>query len=394
MGVREHARRGFSGAPCACDDATTMASDGRADPSPPTPYLGMRRRCASMAHRQPCFWFLRCLALCHPFLANAAQSPLTNTTARRLKQQASFIDLRASIDRAKPVQSATVATGPEMRTFLTACLFEHVKNPAPFTLKGQDQRATPMRMSDKCASHAYHYAYTRYIMPLVRDFQQGTRPEVRILEIGLGCGQSNTGAGVRMWDSLFVTAPGVPPRQLTLHVLEYDGRCAEAWKARWEHKFKHVNLTIFVGSQSDAAVLSKFGDGYDAIIDDGGHRMDQQKKSLEMLFTKVKPGGWYCIEDLQSSYMQYFGGRGPPRRKARRGVGGWFLDKVLPARFEPQPAITVDLIKQIIGWIHGDPTEPTGELAPYAHILPLIEHVDCYTELCVLQRYPLLGPAA
>ena len=42
---------------------------------------------------------------------------------------------------------------------------------------------------------------------------------------------------------------------------------------------------------------------FDIIVDDGGHRMREQRMSLETLFKHVKPGGVYLCEDLHTSYM-------------------------------------------------------------------------------------------
>eukprot|EP00965_Chrysotila_dentata_P224143 6194007-Pleurochrysis_carterae.AAC.1 len=267
--------------------------------------------------------------------------------------------------RAKPALGVKEGADHAMRAYLTACLFQANNGSVVsvlFQMRFQDERASPMRLSDKCAVHAYHYAYARYIMPLAQDFKRGRIQKPKILEIGLGCGQSNVGAGVRMWDALFATEASKTRRQLDLHILEFDERCVEMWRARWASSFKNVNLTIFVGSQSDRAVLTKFDNGYDAIIDDGGHTMEQQKVSLDMLFSKLKPGGWYCIEDLVTSNR--------PQYKQSGSL------------------TTVELLVKMQRWMHGDPVEPSGELSEYTHVLPLIEHIDCYTELCVLQRYP------
>lgn len=45
-------------------------------------------------------------------------------------------------------------------------------------------------------------------------------------------------------------------------------------------------------------------DGYDVIIDDGGHFMRQQQVSFGHLFKHLKPGGFYFIEDLHTSYWE------------------------------------------------------------------------------------------
>ena len=62
------------------------------------------------------------------------------------------------------------------------------------------------------------------------------------------------------------------------------------------------------GSQEDVAVLNALNSkqGYfDVIIDDGGHSMKQQITSLTHLFEKVRSGGIYIIEDLETSYSSF-----------------------------------------------------------------------------------------
>lgn len=64
------------------------------------------------------------------------------------------------------------------------------------------------------------------------------------------------------------------------------------------------------GSQEDIAVLKglQSEQGYfDVIVDDGGHSMKQQITSLTHLFEKVRSGGIYVIEDLETSYSSFPG---------------------------------------------------------------------------------------
>ena len=123
-------------------------------------------------------------------------------------------------------------------------------------------------------SLADHFAYHRYISPLAEEFFSGAREKVKVLEIGLGCYQGNTGAGVRMWNDIFKNSQG---RKLDLHVMEYDAECAHLWAREWVKRFHHINLRIFTGDQSNEAklreILSEGRGEYDAIVDDGGHTM-------------------------------------------------------------------------------------------------------------------------
>jgi hypothetical protein len=71
-------------------------------------------------------------------------------------------------------------------------------------------------------------------------------------------------------------------------------------------------IKTFVADQSDrsqlAAFIDKFGGGYDIIVDDGGHSMEQQQVSIGYLFKYLKPGGYYVIEDVHTSLPQFWSG--------------------------------------------------------------------------------------
>lgn len=102
-----------------------------------------------------------------------------------------------------------------------------------------------------------------------------------------------------------------------LYFIEYDRQCAE------KYQDKTANAHVFIGDQADTVFLARFSaeataDGlFDVIIDDGGHTMNQQIASLEVLWKTVKPGGLYVIEDLQTSYWESFGGDPAGKRSSK-----------------------------------------------------------------------------
>jgi demethylmacrocin O-methyltransferase len=69
------------------------------------------------------------------------------------------------------------------------------------------------------------------------------------------------------------------------------------------------------GNQNDPSFLrslaAEFGP-FDIIIDDGSHVNEHVRTSFEELFGSVRPGGYYVIEDLHTSYWPEFGGEAPP----------------------------------------------------------------------------------
>merc|ERR1719454_1987275 len=66
-------------------------------------------------------------------------------------------------------------------------------------------------------------------------------------------------------------------------------------------------LKIFSLDQSDADALEdlkqKSPEGWDIIIDDGSHKPEHNIISFQYLWEKVRPGGMYVIEDIETSYV-------------------------------------------------------------------------------------------
>ena len=70
-------------------------------------------------------------------------------------------------------------------------------------------------------------------------------------------------------------------------------------------------VEIEVGDQGDRAFLRALRDRVgriDVLIDDGGHRMEQQRATFEELYTAVADDGVILVEDCHTSYWQDFGG--------------------------------------------------------------------------------------
>ena len=62
---------------------------------------------------------------------------------------------------------------------------------------------------------------------------------------------------------------------------------------------------IVIGSQEDKDILKQF-EGFDVVIDDGGHTMKQQIETFNQLFPTLRKGGLYVIEDLHTSFWDEF----------------------------------------------------------------------------------------
>lgn len=145
--------------------------------------------------------------------------------------------------------------------------------------------------TDKVTTHHYQYMYEKHLQPL-RD------QPLKMLEIGLGCNMNyGPGKSYHTWLEFF---PNVD-----MYYIEYDAACVEKWSADM------TGAKVFTGDQADEQFLNDFiaksGGGFDIIVDDGGHTMNQQIVSLNKLFDIVVPGGIYFCEDLATSYDGNYG---------------------------------------------------------------------------------------
>jgi cephalosporin hydroxylase len=113
---------------------------------------------------------------------------------------------------------------------------------------------------------------------------------VNLLEIGISHGGS-----LQLWKKYF-------GKNLHIYAIDINPDCK---------KLEEENTTIFIGSQTDKDFLQQVADQIppiDIIIDDGGHTMEQQLISFQMLYLKVKEGGIYIVEDTHTSYWDEFHG--------------------------------------------------------------------------------------
>ena len=62
---------------------------------------------------------------------------------------------------------------------------------------------------------------------------------------------------------------------------------------------------IIIGRQEDKEVLKQF-EGFNVVIDDGGHTWKQQIETFEYLFPTMPSGSIYVIEDLHTSFWKTF----------------------------------------------------------------------------------------
>ena len=136
-----------------------------------------------------------------------------------------------------------------------------------------------------CQKWRHYFAvYERYFAKF------RNRSDLKMLEIGV-----SQGGSLQMWRDYF------GPSALIVGV-DISEHC---------RNFAEGNTHVRIGSQSDRGflrgIVAEFGD-FDIVLDDGGHKMDQQIISFEELYHHVHLGGVYLVEDCHTSYQAEFDG--------------------------------------------------------------------------------------
>jgi hypothetical protein len=166
------------------------------------------------------------------------------------------------------------------------------------------QNLNPLLTSDKSSRwHNYTKIYSFY-------FSKIKEKKLKFLEIGIDKGNS-----VQLWENYFPNAD--------LHFIDITLSEALYFPQR-----SHYHIANQENPSELLDVVKKTGkDGFDIIIDDGGHTMKQQITSFLTLFPYLKSGGIYVIEDLHTSYWKKwpgasssYGGHGSIE-KPRAGTG-------------------------------------------------------------------------
>jgi hypothetical protein len=132
--------------------------------------------------------------------------------------------------------------------------------------------------------------WVHYLEIYDRHFAAYRYTPVKMLEIGVFKGGS-----LEMWREYFGPTA-------TIFGIDINPACAD---------YATPPNQVRIGSQDDAAFLEKviLEMGMpDIILDDGSHVGKHQRKSFDVLFPRLKPGGLYVIEDLSTSYWPRYGG--------------------------------------------------------------------------------------
>lgn len=174
--------------------------------------------------------------------------------------------------------------------------------------------------TDKAWHHNYCHRYEAAIGHLRNQ-------PVTLLELGIGGDDDplKGGESLRMWAEYFANGRVIG--------LDYYAKTMTFPE----------NVKVYCGSQDNPRLLSKIheecGD-FDVIVDDASHISSLTIESFQMLFPRLKPGGFYVVEDTHGSYHSWFYGATEadpnPDAKLKRPTMMQFLRRLADeANFNP-----------------------------------------------------------
>lgn len=144
---------------------------------------------------------------------------------------------------------------------------------------------------DHTISKWHHYLplYDRYFS----KYRDSCSPNNKLIIIEFGVCK---GGSLDMWNAYF------GKENCLIFGIDIDPKCLE---------FERGNIKIFIADQENVnhlVELRKRIPPADIIIDDGGHYMQQQINTFNIMFNHVKPGGIFLCEDTHTSYWPGYGG--------------------------------------------------------------------------------------
>ena len=134
------------------------------------------------------------------------------------------------------------------------------------------------------------WKWNHYFDVYHRHFQKFVGREVHVLEIGI-----YSGGSLGMWKEYFGPEARIYGVDLEAACKAYEGD----------------RVSVFTGDQADRGFWKHFRDQVpklDIVIDDGGHRHEQQIVTLEETLPHLRAGGVYLCEDVleDSNYFAWY----------------------------------------------------------------------------------------
>jgi len=143
--------------------------------------------------------------------------------------------------------------------------------------------------TDKYWVHGYTRLYDRHFAHL-------RSKKIKLLELGIF-----RGASLRLWNDAFPNG--------RIYGVDKNSKGWEKFVNRRTRRIK-----TFTGRQEDAQFLREVVGvvgPFDVIIDDAGHRPEQQLAAFEALWPTLSPCGIYVVEDLHGNYWARKAPKGP-----------------------------------------------------------------------------------
>jgi len=148
--------------------------------------------------------------------------------------------------------------------------------------------------TDKATFHHFTPIYDEILKPLKNK-------KLKFLEIGVLYGSS-----LKMWEEYFLNASIYGADIFDKEKIKELQQIQDGGIYK-NNIFDEIRTTIIQLNQENKEELTALPDGWDIIIDDGGHTMFQQQITLSVLFHKLKSNGIYILEDLHTSYYPDYG---------------------------------------------------------------------------------------
>lgn len=167
--------------------------------------------------------------------------------------------------------------GPQSKKSVAEC--DDSGNCAPLHADSLDKIGVRCGTDKSSIHHNYLHLYESFLGHFRYE-------PISILEVGV-----QRGASLSMWAEYFPNA-----------------RIVGVDIAPMIDRHPNRRVTIEIADQSNVADLVRLGCAYgplDLVIDDGSHIWDHQVTSLRYLLPFIKSGGYYILEDIDTSYGTY-----------------------------------------------------------------------------------------
>lgn len=153
-------------------------------------------------------------------------------------------------------------------------------------IKGASDKAYDIEQIDSGIDKATFHSYVQNFYE--DEFLKYKDKNISILEIGI-----QTGSSLKLWKEYFKNAENIVGVDISDQVLN--------------QKFSNIDNVQYYFGDAYQSEFSKNLPSFDIIIDDGPHSVESQILALQLYLPKLKLGGVFVIEDVQSySYFDNF----------------------------------------------------------------------------------------